>query len=918
MKFALTDGSLRVNGAVNPLGVDTLPHFSWQMQSDTRGNRQAQYRITVRQGNCVAWDSGNVLCDRHYDIGYGGVALRSATRYDFTVTARDIFGNVASASSWFATGMLCNADWRADWIGAPENDVNDLSALMLGKKFVAANKNIAWARAYIAGLGLYELRINGAFADDSVLNPAHTDYNRTVLYDVYDVTELLRKGESNEIYVRLGNGFFNEARAGWNWANASWRARPRLRFALIVTYADGTEQTVASDGTWKYSSDGEIVANGIYHGETIDARRAGNRTAERRNGGAWRSAVTVTPPRGKLAWQDMERMRRTAAYGGTDKKARGKEDAHGVPIAEGALTVEDRGGGTWLVQTPRLITGWGRIVFRGATAGDAIVITYGETLAADGKLHCKEENGVFQQDVYICRGGDADETYEPAFGYKGFAYVQIENYRGTLTAADVTVYRIESDLPVAGTFSSSDATCVALHDLAVHTLRNNCQGKPTDTPFLEKNGWLGDVNVSLQTMTYNYGMARFLRKFIGDVADAQACDGSVPQLVPIYEWGMQNRPVWNTAYIFAVEELYNAYGMFSLVAQHYNGMKKLIDCELNAMGNRYVWNDDENELGDWVSPVGCENGAYREHAYEDCSLYATAYIYAALGAMERFADMLGKPRHKAAFVAARGRIYEAFDAKFYDAARGIYTPSRYYDAHKCHRTRYRQAANILPLAFGLARGEKAKRVAENLVADIAKKAYHSDSGILGARYLLPVLCDYGYENVAYRVIGQKSYPSWGYWIANGATSAWETFEKSARSRNHYFLCNYDTWLYSHVGGVKNGTDGYKTFDIEPTVAGGMRAAGVSLKTVRGEAESAWRVRGSRVAVRVVVPFGSTATVYLPTANAATALLDARPLSERADGVEYCALDGEKNKVKVVLGSGVYEFACDTQNANGRE
>lgn len=779
------------------------------------------------------------------------------------------------------------------------------TAPIFRREFTTSDKQISYARAYIAGLGLYDLQINGTHLDESVLNPANTDYNKTVLYDVYDLTEFLNANGENAVSVELGNGFYNLSDfGGWGWNQSPWTASPRLIMEIDITYMDGSVQKVYSNSDWKYTQNGPTTANSIYHGETFDARLDGDFSSVSFDDSTWQNAGVVSSPKGNLVWQDMEKMVRTAAF------ANSPDTVHGVEVEAGITACTfSAATGKYTVELPRNITGWSRINFRNTTAGTKIVIDYGESIANDGHMNLKEEGGVFQRDIYICKGGEV-ETYEPKFNYKGFQYMQVY-VEGSgelqLNADDVTAYLIHNDVALTSKIATDSELINQLHSMMVNTLLNNFQGKPTDTPFLEKNGWLGDVNMALGTMGFDFDIARFMTKFLDDIRDAQQADGKIPLIVPFSgAFGNENYPVWTTVYIFAVEELVNTYGMGWLVPEYYDSLKALMDLDVQKMGTRYVWEDDYNNLGDWVSPIGSENGAYHEHPYEDSSLYATAYVYQALNVMSKYAESVGNDADAARYVQVSENVLNAFNAKY--LKNGIYTPSNYYAADLLSRTKYRQSANLLPLAFGMVPDGSVEEVVNNLVADIVSKDYHLDTGIIGTKYILPVLSDYGHSDIAYRILTQTTYPSWGYWLEKGATSLWEMWESTSRSKNHYFLGTYDEWFFSYIGGIKDVEDGYKSFTLEPLMVGDLKSADISVDTVRGSLKVNWELKADNIATfAVTVPFGSTAKFILPTSSAIGTKVDGDILNEGISGIKAIAV--ENDKLTVTLGSGTYNFEC---------
>ena len=718
---------------------------------------------------------------------------------------------------------------RSSWIGAPQSDTEH-SAPLLRKVFdTQAEKQIESARAYIAGLGLFQLKINGKTASDGLLEPAHTDYDKTVLYLVYDVTELIISGK-NAICAELGNGFYNESLQGWGWASASWRNAPRMRFELDITYEDGSVQSICSDTSWKCYLGGPTLENSIYRGEVIDARREGDFSLTAYDDELWSNARTVSAPKGKLIPQDMEPIKKVQTLSGEK------------------LKIND-----YTVTLPRMISGWSRIAFRNTEAGQKIIVDYGETLRGDGSIKKHIEEGVFQRDIYICKGASV-EYYEPKFNYKGFQYIQIGGYDGTLRDCDIECYVIHNDVQKKAQINTSSEFVNGLHALMVNTLLNNFHGKPTDTPWLEKNGWLGDVNMALGSMCFNFDMRRFLCKFLNDIKDGQEESGSIPQLVPIGGFGRANQPVWNSVYIFTVQALCNFYGMNSIVPKYYDSMKRLADLDIALLkDNGWIWADEE-ALSDWVSPIGNADAPYDEHPAEGGELAATAYVYKMLEAMEEFAAALSKSADADLFHEARQNILRAFNDKF--LSNGVYGTGRLSESHRGNRTRYRQTSNILPLAFGMVPQKDIQAVAENLVKDIQQKDHHLDTGVLGTKYLLPVLCDHGYPDIAFRILMQTTYPSWGYWLKSGATTLWEMWEKTSRSRNHYFLGTYDEWLFSYLGGIKDVKDGFLTFTIDPLIIGDLTDFDMSLETLRGTLRVGWKRNGNQIEYNISVPYGS--------------------------------------------------------------
>ena len=364
-----------------------------------------------------------------------------------------------------------NHVWQGKWI-CTDMTVEDRFAPIF-KKEINISKDIEKAEICICGLGLYELKINGTLPDNSVLNPPHTQYTQTVLYRVFDIKEFLEKG-GNIITVELGNSFFNETVATWQWQIAPWRSAPKLIADIDITYADGSCETVSTDTDWLVTLDGPVTANSIYYGETYDASRTEYK---------WQNALLSDAPQGKLKPQSFAPMRRINEFR--------------------PLSITKRADKSFIVESPEMVTGWAKIKIN-APEGEKITIRYNEYLSPDGQVVKigKGEgrdgnwfpNDYIQQDCFISNGNVFE--YEPKFSYKGFKYIQVDGVEN-LTADDVVIYRIANDVEIISDFTCSDEMLNKLHRLMRNTLLNNFQSKPTDTPVWEKNGWLGDANCAL-------------------------------------------------------------------------------------------------------------------------------------------------------------------------------------------------------------------------------------------------------------------------------------------------------------------------------------------------------------------------------------------------------------------------------------
>ncbi len=726
-------------------------------------------------------------------------------------------------------------NWLGKWIGT-DMTVEDRFAPIFRKNFIIKD-NVSEARIKICGLGLFELRINGSLPDDTLLNPAHTQYSKTVLYRDFDVTELAFNGE-NEITVELGNSFFNETTGVWDWDKASWRSAPKLIADLVIAYDDGTIETIVTDETWLVTHDGPITKNSIYYGETHDLRQKECK---------WENAVSVYAPEGNLKLQDMPPIRRISVF-------RPKE-------------IKLMPNGSYIITSPEMTTGWAKISLDVPEASK-ITVTYGEKLKDNGyvqKIGVDEGHNAewwpdcyIQQDNFITDGGK--NILEPKFSYKGFRYIQIDGCPCEITENNIEIYRIANDVKSTSEFSCSNELINKLHEIMKRTLLNNFQSKPTDTPVWEKNGWLGDANCALNIMMLNFGMDKYMRSFVDIMDDCFKEYGKVPVIVPTPDWGVGNSPVWNTIFVFAVEALINYCNNTGYAEKIYPDLKQfaLNDIEeLKSLG--WVWGT--RGLSDWLSPSGGEEAEIFPDPSEGAEICCTAFIYRMLESMIFIAEKLGKNEDVGDFEKARKLIYDAFNEKFFVADKSIYQTTFWKEMGI--RTRYRQTSNLLPLAFGMVPEENRKAVLENLVKDIIEKDYHLDTGCTGTRFILPVLYDNGYADVAYKVLTQRTYPSWGYWVECGADSAWESWEKTTRSQNHYFLGTFDEALFTHIAGIKNIRDGYRSFTVRPELFCGLEFANASIETPLGRLSVKWNKNTiGKFDIEIEIPDGAKAEIIL--------------------------------------------------------
>ena len=494
----------------DPIGLDAAqPRLSWLITSSRRDQRQAAYRIRVATSEAVLkkdqadlWDSKWVTSEATSDILYAGRKLVSRQAAVWKVTVRDQEGGTAESEvARFEMGLLEAGAWQAQWIGRT-TDTNANPAPLLRRAF-ALQGEIKQARAYICGLGYYELYLNGQKVGDHILDPGYTRYDRRALYVTYDVTSLLTRG-SNAVGVILGNGWYNcQTKAVWNFHEAPWRSAPKMLLHLRVDYADGRSQTLVSDTSWKCAT-GPIIFDSIYGGETYDARleKSGWATATY-NDTAWPAVQVVPGPPGLVSAQTMPPIK-------IDRLLRSKGLTEPKP-------------GVFVFDIGQNLAGFAELLVSGP-AGTRIQMRYGERLFPDGSLDTRDieqhvkrlgSNQTHQTDTYILKGGGR-ETWHARFTYHGFQYVEVTGFPGRPSLENLRAYFIHSAVPAAGEFSCSNPLLGQIQRNALWSFLSNLQGIPTDCPHREKNGWTGDAHLAAEQAQFNFFPLLVHQKWIND------------------------------------------------------------------------------------------------------------------------------------------------------------------------------------------------------------------------------------------------------------------------------------------------------------------------------------------------------------------------------------------------------------------
>lgn len=956
---SLSVSRLETNGATDPLGIDDpAPRLSWRLESTERGVRQRAFRVLVSRTRAAlgarrgdVWDSGRVESPDPWTV-FAGAALAPRTEYHWTVEVWSESGGAVSAAASFETAYLEPRQWAGAWIAGPERTdvrtpeagVADDDAIRnagelcrppawLTRSFAAARfpndqgecreirpapmlrrafqltKPVARARLYASGLAYGALTLNGTAVSDRVLDPGFTDYSKTVLYTTDDVTRALRPG-ANVLAATLGSGQFDSSTRTWDWGwqDAQWRAVPRMRLDLRITYRDGSEHTVSTDGSWRVSTDGPTRYDSYYLGETYDARReiAGwDRPGF--DDGAWPAARVVDGPAGTPRAQQQEPVREVQVLPPGTRT----EPAPGVVVYD----------------VGQNLAGWSEIVVR-APAGTAIEVFYSEKRGEDGRASTDGNNlvlGQLQTDVYVAKGA-GEERWRPRFTYKGFQYVQLSGLGGAplpagASAAVARVMAVHTDLARTSSFEAANATLGRIHRNTVWAIQNNVHGIVTDTPVYEKNAWTGDAQLTSGAASILFDTERLYRKTFQDMADAQTDAGELSLLCPSNRnYGYVGKPffkptdccgatpAWDAFWFVVPWESYLRHGDRRALERTYPLMRKYLDEWIPR------WTDKDGDafartltagLGDWLPPKGIPTVN---------AVVSTAYYARFARIAADAARVLGHADDAARYDALFTTVRDDFNARFLPPGGGYRDAPERRVPRDDPRATFDQddppTAQILPLAFDLVPSDRRSAVTAGLAADVRAHGDNARVGVVGARYVLPVLTAAGLDDLAFTVATQTDEPSWGYWTdVLGFTSLGEDWTAGTRSRNHHMFGSVVQWLYEDYAGLRPLAPGYGAVAFRPGVskddAGPVAAWHDS---VRGRVATRWQRTATGFELDVTVPPTATGLVYVPARDGDTvteiASGSALP-ADRAPGVTRRGREGDR--VVYEVGSGAYRF-----------
>ena len=679
-------------------------------------------------------------------------------------------------------------------------------------------KTIKKAELRICGLGFYELTINNKKVGDAEFAPLWSDYDKSIFYNLYDVTSYLQLGD-NEIRVLLGNGFYNEQGGRYHKLRISF-GPPTLKFFLYVIYEDGMRERLLSDENWEWAPS-PIVFNSIYGGEDYDARIEPT---------DWKPVVIQEAPKGLLRKQIAKPVKIMEQF--PVKKTLRKD----------SLMVLDMG---------QNLAGYPEITVSGKP-GQYLKITPAETLTPEGLCNQKQ-TGRPHYYTYILKG-EGKETWHPRFSYYSYRYLQIEGDIKVLK--DIKSCFIYNSAQRIGEFECSNPLINDTHKLIDRAIRSNWQAVWTDCPAREKLGWLEQDWLNGEALVYNYDAQSMIEQTMQNIVDAQHEDGSMPEIAPEYtqftgSWAkpFQESPEWGGA-IIALPMLYwQHYGDLSLAREYYEPMKRYINY-LASQDSAYIL---KMGLGDWYD-YGPGRAGFSQNT--PMPLVATAHYYQWMCYMYVLAKQLGKRDEAYAFNQRAENIRQAFNREFYDAKRKTYGTGS-------------QCSLALPLYLKLVPEKDYQAVLQNLIKDIHQHGDRLTTGDVGNRYLFYTLAKNGYRELLYKMLNHYDVPGYGYQIKKGQTTLTEQWNPDhGASMNHFMMAHIENLLIPDLLGIQRNGD---LIEIAPHPVGDLTWCKGSTMSAQGKVSVSWKIKKDKFIMDIDIPEGGFADVYMPYSDRAESI-----------------------------------------------
>ncbi|WP_418458809.1 glycoside hydrolase family 78 protein [Bacteroides sp.] len=873
--------------------VEGYPRLGWAMSSSENGTRQTAYQIEIREactGRSV-WNSGKVKSSQSQLISTQEADIHRYSPYSYVWRVR-VWDETDAPSEWSREAKFRLAPEgfsSAKWIGAitredarlpegrrfhgaelkkPEVKAAWAAVDTLAKKSIClrrefrTDKKVVEATASVCGLGFYEFSLNGKKVGDSEFAPLWSDYDKSVYYNTYDVTELLQKGE-NVAGVLLGNGFYNVQGGRYRKLLISFGA-PTLLFSLVINYEDGTRETIYSDNDWKYDLS-PITFNCIYGGEDYDARReqkGWNKIGF--NDRQWRPVVVQEAPKGMLRPQKAAPVKIMECYD-IQKVTKLTLEQIASACKSTKRTVDPS---AFVLDMGQNLAGFPEITVRGKR-GQKVTLIVAEALTDEGA--CNQRQTGRQHYYEYTLKGEGDETWHPRFSYYGYRYIQVEGavLKGQKNPGKLPVLKniqscfVYNSARKVSTFECSNPIFNAAHRLIEKAVRSNMQSVFTDCPHREKLGWLEQVHLNGPGLLYNYDLTAFAPQIMRNMADAQHANGAMPTTAPEYVVfegpGMDafaESPEWGGALVIFPYMYYETYGDDSLIKKYYQNMRRYIDY-LSTRADNHILSFG---LGDWYDYGDFRAGFSRN---TPVPLVATAHYYMSVEYLIKAASIVGNDYDVRYYSSLAYDIMVAFNERFLN-----HDTAQYGTGSQC--------SNALPLFLRLTQSTGHQGIYEmdhrlnrkvfmNLVKDVEAHGNRLTTGDVGNRYLIQTLANYGADELIYKMFNHEEAPGYGFQLKFGATTLTEQWDpRQGSSWNHFMMGQIDEWFFNSLAGIRPYVkNGYQIVGIAPKPVGDLKYVKCSYDTPYGVIAVDWTHENGTFTLNLSIPVNTTAVVTLP-------------------------------------------------------
>ncbi len=815
-------------GFVNPIGFhDATPCFSWRLPLGLE--KQTAYQIKVEAGDSQ-WDSGWVESDQSVWVPYAGEKLNSRQRAEWCVRFRDENGRESewSESASFELGLLDSDDWQASWIRPSQEVAYSLEPVAFMRREFAMAGELERARLHVTARGVFEISLNGEKVGNDHFANGWTAYENRLDALTYDVTKQLRAGD-NRILAKLGSGWFAGRLGFMKFAKPNYYGpHTELLLQLELMYKDGSSEFIVSDDQWQGTFDNQILSSSIYDGEHYDARKSP---------AGW-EAVAVN--------QDL----------GTARIA--PKPFFSVQVTEElrTLAITEPEPGRFIFDLGQNMVGWAKLNIP-VEKDRKVTLRFAEMLDGDKRMYTANYRTAKSTDSYI-PSDDGVIEWEPTFTFHGFRYVELSGLpEGVQPEPDwVKGVVLHSDLKQTGHFESSHSKLNQLQSNIVWGQRGNFLDIPTDCPQRdERMGWTGDAQVFCPTSMFNYDCLAFWKSWLGTMRDEQHEDGRIPNIIPDII-NMKGAPGWVDAATMIPWEVYVRTGDSEVLEVNFGMMERMVgwyrsQTQDNLIAKMEGW-------GDWLQPYAKDNKGDTPK-----ELLGTAFYANSLHILEKTARVMGKETDVKKYGAEADAVKAAFARHYFDE-KGL-----------LKNAPETQTAYLLAIAFKLIPDEQRQKAAAHLARLVKEADGHLRTGFLGTPYIVPVLEDMGYPELAMELLLKDSYPSWFYSIDQGATTMWERWDsythkdgfhpEGMNSFNHYAYGAIGQWMYERLAGLAPDPEnpGYKHFFVRPLVVEQLDWARAELETSYGIARSSWKKADGKLILEVTVPPNTSATIEFP-------------------------------------------------------